>query len=92
MTTTLDTDLDRLLAPLDDVARCEPPQPPTRAGRERAYALALLSAELNGHAGVDYLIDYLDGLGVEPGDAKTIARALSSAVERIAMWTLGAME
>lgn len=86
MTTTdllIGTPLDTILAPLDDLCRDAPPRP---ADRMLAYELALLSAELIGTASYGYLIAVLAEKGVSPGDAKTIARAFSSAVERVAAW------
>ncbi len=86
-TTTADliigTDLDAMLAPLDDLCRDAPPRP---ADQALAYELALLAAEQIGHASYGYLIACLSERGVTPGDAKTIARAFSSAIERVAGW------
>ena len=78
------TDLDMLLAPLDDICRDTPPLPAARSGA--AYALALLAAELIGSAPHGYLIACLAERGIAPGDATTIARAFSSAIERVAGW------
>jgi len=78
------TDLDLTLAPLDDLCRDAPP--PSVASRQVAYELALLSAELIGHASYGYLIAVLAERGIDPGTAKTIARAFASAVQRVAGW------
>jgi hypothetical protein len=78
------TILDAVLAPLDDVCR---DMPPTRAPHSgTAYELALLAAELIGSAPHGYLVACLAERGISPGDATTIARAFSSAIERVAGW------
>lgn len=86
MTTDLiiGTDLDMALAPLDDLCRDAPPLPTEQ--REIAMLLALLSAELLGHASYDWLIAALAERGIAPGTAQTIARAFASAFERVAGW------
>lgn len=80
--TLIGTPLDAVLAPLDEVCRDAPPL----AQRQLAYELALLSAELIGQASYGYLIACLMERGVNPGDAKTIARAVSSMMQRLAAW------
>jgi len=95
MTTDLiiGTDLDQALAPLDDLCRDAPPLPAT--SHEIAYMLALLSAELLGPGYYGWLIACLAERGIDPGTAKTIARAFGGAIERVAGWveaTSGRME
>jgi hypothetical protein len=81
---SIGTDLDMALAPLDDICRDAPPL--SDANRPAAYELALLSAELIGHASYGYLIAVLAERGIDPGTAKTIAPAFSSAITRVAGW------
>lgn len=80
--------LDALLAPLDDIGRTEEPAPSSaRLRRARAYGLTLLAAELiEPRADPSYLYDYLTEMGIGLGDAQTIARAFSLAIERVAGW------
>lgn len=84
----LGTALDELLAPLDELARL-PPRTPTPREAERAYALALITAELCIHGANPYLLDVARELGVEMEDALTIARAFSSAIVRVAQTLRG---
>ena len=86
MTTNLiiGTDLGLALAPLDEICRDAPPL--SNANRQAAYELALLSAELLGHASYGWLIACLAERGIDPGQAKTIARAFASAIARVAGW------
>lgn len=78
------TELDMLLAPLDDVAPGLPLGEPTEATAERAYALLLLACELSVHAHASpYFSQICRGYGVAEGDALTIARAFSSAAIRV---------
>ena len=87
MSTTTDlivgTDLDMALAALDDICRDAPPA----ANSDAAYELGLLAAELiGGRAHYGYLIACLAERGFDAGTAKTIARAFSSAIGRVASW------
>jgi hypothetical protein len=79
------TDLDAMLAPLDDV--CRGTALLDRDDSAVAYELALLSAELIGHGSHGYLVACLADRGIDPGTARTIARAFSGAIERVAGWT-----
>lgn len=80
------TPIDVLVAPLDELWR----DAPSLVGVQhaQAYALAMLAAELIStdrmrRAAPGYLLEYLEAVGIEPGTAQTIARALGSAVVRV---------
>jgi hypothetical protein len=87
--TIIGADLDALLAPLDDIARLPVTGEPSTAQTERAYALALLAAELTINPPSLYLLEVLDHYGVAPDDALTIGRALSGVALRVSGWMDG---
>ena len=76
------TDLDALLAPLDDV--CRVGELPSAADAERAYCPGMLAADLTAHAPSPYLLAICQHLGMEMDDALTIGRAVASVLVRIA--------
>lgn len=84
--TAITTDLDALLAPLDDVARIPTLGEPTAYQRDRAYTLALLAAELTVNPPSLYLLEMIGHYGIDPDAALTIGRALAGATLRISEW------
>lgn len=86
-TEQIGTSLDRLLAPLDDVAREAATRLPTEAEGERAYCLGLLATELTIHASPSpYFYEIARSYGVDMADAQTIGRAVSGLLVRLALY------
>ena len=89
MTAALDliigTDLDALLAPLDDVAPGLPIGEPRDATVQAAYALGMLGADLTAHPPNRHLLEICRMAGVEEGAALTIGRAVASMLVRLAV-------
>ena len=79
------SDLDRLLAPLDELYLTS--ELPTRQEAERAYALGMLAADLTAHAPSCHLLAVCAHLGWEVDEALTIGRALASLITRLAQRT-----
>jgi len=86
MLTTTDlvigTDLNALLAPLDDVARGT--SLPTPRDAERAYLIGMLAADLTAHALNFHLLQLCTHVGWSEDEAQTIGRAVASLLVRIA--------
>ena len=75
------SDLDRLLAPLDDLYPTA--DLPSAADTDRAYALGILAADLTAHPPSCHLLAVCQHLGWEMDEALTIGRALASLIVRI---------
>lgn len=76
------SDLDRALAPLDDLFLAS--ELPTQQDAERAYVLGMLAADLTTHAPSCHLLAVCQHYGWEMDEALTIGRALASLITRIA--------
>lgn len=85
------TDLDALLAPLDDAGRVATLGEPTRADYNRAYALGMLGADMTEHLPSPALLEICREYGVSELDAITIGRAFSGALLRVAQ-TVGTIQ